>query len=53
MAKLHFIVCKKCKHKSLYFKLVKQIHVLYIYISRYVLKTGTDPKNLYEFSKFV
>ena len=50
MAKLHFIVCKKCKYKSLYFKLIKQIHIQYMNISRYILKTGTNPKNIYEFS---
>lgn len=50
MAKLHFIVCKKCNHKTFYFKLVKFIHVIYIYVSRYILKTGTNPKNLYQFT---
>lgn len=50
MAKLHFIVCKKCYNKTIYFKIVKLIHVIYIYVSRYILKTGTNPKNLYQFT---
>jgi hypothetical protein len=49
MLKLHFLVCEDCSKDSFYMKSVKQSYIAYEYVTRYVMKTGTDPTTPYEF----
>lgn len=44
LLKLHYIVCENCKYNENYVKFIKQIYINYEYITRYIMKNGTDPK---------
>jgi hypothetical protein len=47
--KLHYILCENCKYSTQYVKNIKYIYLIYEYITRYIMKTGTDPKTYYQF----
>jgi hypothetical protein len=49
MLKLHYIVCENCEYSRNYIKIIKQFYIIYEYITRYIMKTGTDPQTFYEF----
>ena len=49
LLKLHFCVCEKCMNKSLYLTTVEKIYILYEYVTRYIMKTGTNPTTYYQF----
>lgn len=49
MLKLHYIVCENCQYSTQYVNIIKNIYLQYEYITRYIMKTGTDPKTFYQF----
>ncbi len=49
MLKLHYIVCEDCKYSKEYLETIKNIYLYYENITRYIMKTGTDPETFYEF----
>jgi hypothetical protein len=49
LLKLHFIVCETNNCSNDYLKLLKRYFINYDIITRYLLKTGTDPKTFYQF----
>ena len=49
MLKFHFIVCENCIYSENYVNIIKNIYICYEKITRYIMKTGTDPKTYYEF----
>lgn len=50
LLKLHFCVCDRCtSHNSSYFKMVCNMYIWYEYVTRYIMKTGTNPETYYQF----
>jgi len=49
LLKMHFIVCEKCKYSKDYVNNVKNCYVIFEKITRYFMKTGTDPSTFYQF----
>ena len=49
LLKLHFIVCEKNNCSKFYLNFVKRYFIYYDIITRYFLKTGTDPETFYHF----
>lgn len=49
MLKLHFIICENCNYSNIYINFLKNYFINYDIITRYLLKTGTDPENYYQF----
>jgi hypothetical protein len=47
--KLHFLVCENCNKSDWYLSFLKTFYTYYLYITRYVMETGTNPKSLPEF----
>lgn len=49
MLKLHYIVYENCKYSQTYVDKIKHMYLYYENITRYIMKTGTDPESFYEF----
>ncbi len=49
MLKLHYIVCENCQYSRNYVKVIKEFYIIYEYVTRYIMKTGTDPTTFYQF----
>ena len=49
MLKIHYIVCENCKYSKWYVETIKKCYLYYEYITRYIMKTGTDPETFYQF----
>jgi len=49
LLKIHYIVCENCKYSKEYVETIKKCYLYYEYITRYIMKTGTDPKTFYQF----
>lgn len=49
MLKLHFIICENCKYSDTYINFLKNYFINYDILTRYILKTGTDPETFYQF----
>jgi hypothetical protein len=49
LLKLHYIVCEECSYTKDYVAAIKQMYLWYECITRYVMKTGTDPETFYGF----
>ena len=49
MLKIHYIVCENCKYSKWYVKTIQKCYLYYEYITRYIMKTGTDPETFYQF----
>ena len=49
LLKIHYIVCENCKYSKEYVEQIKKLYLYYEYITRYIMKTGTDPETFYEF----
>ena len=49
LLKIHYIVCENCKYSRAYVENIKQMYLYYEFITRYIMKTGTDPETFYEF----
>jgi len=49
LLKIHYIVCENCKYSKEYIEQTKQWYLYYEYITRYIMKTGTDPETFYQF----
>lgn len=49
MLKLHFIVCHDYKYSKEYLELIKLCYLYYEFITRYIMKVGTEPETLYQF----
>jgi hypothetical protein len=49
LLKMHYIVCENCKYSKEYVEKIKKCYLYYEYITRYIMKTGTDPETFYQF----
>jgi len=49
LLKLHYIVCENCNYSNEYIENIKKRYLYYEFITRYIMKTGTDPETYYEF----
>jgi hypothetical protein len=49
LLKIHYIVCENCKYSKEYVERIKKCYLYYEYITRYIMKTGTDPETFYQF----
>jgi uncharacterized cysteine cluster protein YcgN (CxxCxxCC family) len=49
LLKIHYIVCEKCNYSRNYVEQIKKFYLYYEYITRYIMKTGTDPETFYQF----
>jgi hypothetical protein len=49
LLKLHYIVCENCQYSREYVEQIKKFYLYYEYITRYIMKTGTDPETFYQF----
>ena len=49
LLKIHYIVCEKCSYSEEFVKRIKKMYVYYEFITRYIMKSGTDPETLYQF----
>jgi len=49
LLKLHFMICEDCEYSKPYLQFLKSYFIAYDNITRYILKTGTDPKTFYQF----
>lgn len=49
LLKLHFLICEDCKYSNDYLLFLKKYFINYDIITRYILKTGTDPQTFYQF----
>jgi len=49
LLKIHYIVCENCKYNKEYVETIKQWYLNYEFITRYIMKTGTDPQTFYQF----
>jgi hypothetical protein len=49
LLKIHYIVCENCKYSKEYVECVKNFYQKYEMITRYIMKTGTDPTTFYQF----
>jgi hypothetical protein len=49
LLKIHYIICENCNYSVEYIKLIKKMYLYYEYITRYIMKTGTDPQTFYQF----
>jgi len=49
LLKLHYIVCENCNNSLQYIENIKKFYIWYEYVTRYIMETGTDPHNFYEF----
>ena len=49
LLKLHYIVCENCKYTTEHVETIKKFYLYYEYITRYIMKTGTDPETFYQF----
>jgi hypothetical protein len=49
LLKIHYIVCENCQYTHSYVNFIKNLYINYEYVTRYVMKTGTDPETFYEF----
>jgi len=49
LLKLHFIVCENCKYSKEYVEFIKKIYLYYEFITRYIMKEGTNPKTFIQF----
>lgn len=49
LLKLHYIVCENCKYSKSYVENIEKCYLWYEYITRYIMKTGTDPETFFEF----
>jgi hypothetical protein len=49
LLKCHYIVCENCKYSREYVEKIKQMYLYYEYITRYIMKTGTNPETFYQF----
>ena len=49
LLKIHYIVCENCKYSKEYVGTIKKCYLYYEYITRYIMKTGTDPETFYQF----
>ena len=49
LLKIHYIVCENCKYSKEYVETIKKCYLYYEYITRYIMKTGTDPETFYQF----
>jgi hypothetical protein len=47
LLKLHFLVCNNCS--KYYIEFLKKYFIIYDNITRYILKTGTEPTTYYQF----
>jgi hypothetical protein len=49
LLKLHFIVCENAEYSQQYIEFIKQLYLYYEFITRYIVKIGTDPKTYPQF----
>lgn len=49
LLKLHFIVCENAEYSLEYIELIKQLYLYYEFITRNIVKIGTDPKTYLQF----
>jgi hypothetical protein len=49
LLKIHYIVCENCKYSKKYVETIKKMYIYYEYITRYIMKMGTDPETFYQF----
>ena len=49
LLKIHYIVCENCKYSKDYVETIKKCYLYYEFITRYIMKTGTDPETFYQF----
>jgi len=49
LLKIHYIVCEKCNYSRNYVEQIKKLYLYYEYVTRYIMKTGTDPETFYQF----
>jgi len=49
MLKIHYIVCENCNYSKEYIEQIKKVYLYYEFITRYIMKTGTDPETFYQF----
>lgn len=49
MLKMHYIVCENCEYSRDYVEFIKQFYLWYDYSTRWIMKTGTDPKTFFQF----
>jgi hypothetical protein len=49
LLKIHYIVCENCKYSKEYVETIKKCYLYYEFITRYIMKTGTDPETFYQF----
>jgi hypothetical protein len=49
LLKIHYIVCENCKYSKEYVERITKFYLYYEYITRYIMKTGTDPETFYQF----
>lgn len=49
LLKLHYIVCENCKYSKSYVENIEKCYLWYEYITRYIMKKGTDPETFFEF----
>ena len=49
LLKIHYIVCENCKYSKEYVETIKKFYLYYEYVTRYIMKTGTDPETFYQF----
>ena len=49
LLKIHYIVCENCNYSKEYVEQIKKWYLYYEYITRYIMKTGTDPETFYQF----
>ena len=49
LLKIHYIVCENCKYSNEYVETIKKCYLYYEFITRYIMKTGTDPETFYQF----
>ena len=49
LLKIHYIVCENCNYSNEYVETIKKSYLYYEYITRYIMKNGTDPETFYQF----
>jgi hypothetical protein len=49
LLKIHYIVCENCNYSKDYVETIKKWYLYYEFITRYIMKVGTDPETLYHF----
>jgi hypothetical protein len=49
LLKLHFLLCENAEHSQEYIDFIKQLYLYYEFITRYIVKIGTDPETYPQF----